>query len=300
LSSADQRHLVLEEVQANPIPTERTLLFRAHQSNTTIQLGIYDSFACETSFGDQYQQQKSVEDFISSLGNHLGKTEREKEAGEPWETMFTSTSPRLDWTVHLTEQKWRKQEKQGMEDHVGFVTFDLQKLSETPDLTVLRVANVLRFLETRGKSRLIPFQYRKWAKNCDEYVLVGRNIQHSMLQISPWTKLQSMPIINDCFSYAYTLKRYDELWDAFMDEQSKRELGEACDMVVESAKTLADQKADDDAELVQNLVELIIKPGVRFWGIKTLSTDVEIKAGCKRMLEDELVVGMSRMSVRES
>lgn len=113
-----------------------------------------------------------------------------------------------------------------------------------------------------------------------------------MLQLSPWSDLRDMRIINSDFCFAYTLKTYDELWGAFMDR--------LCEMVVESGKMLAGQKADDDAELVQHLVELILKRGVWFWGIKTHSTGAKIRSGCERMLKNELVLGMSQISVQDS
>ncbi|KAF2844064.1 hypothetical protein T440DRAFT_523789 [Plenodomus tracheiphilus IPT5] len=86
----------LEEVRVDPIPTERTLLFRAHQQADPGQSGAYKSPALAASFDDRYRRKKSVQGFLSSLGRHLGKTERETKLGRQLPTRFTSTSPRLN------------------------------------------------------------------------------------------------------------------------------------------------------------------------------------------------------------
>jgi hypothetical protein len=66
-------------------------------------------------------------------------------------------------------------------------------------------------------------------------------------------------------------------------------------MVVDSAKEIAGQEASE-VELVRDLVRLILEPGIWFWGIKTSSTEVEIKVGCEAIVEDELAVRMGGMS----
>jgi hypothetical protein len=237
-----------------------------------------------------------VNDFVLSLGNHLGKTERETKTGRRLITKFTSTSSRLDWTLHLAGKKSREQREQGEAGHVSFVIFDLQALSKTPNVTVFRVADVLDFLQTSGKSSLIPDEYQRWARNCDEYVIMGRGVEKAVVQIVPWSEIRVTPIINQHFCNAYTLKLYERFRDSAVDRRIETGFEQVCQMVVELAKTVAGHEASD-AALVQLLVKLILKPGIWFWGINTTSGQEEIRCGCKAIIENELVVKMSQVSV---
>jgi hypothetical protein len=245
---------------------------------------------------DHYRQAKSVNDFVLSLGNHLGKTERETKIGRRLITKFTSTSSGLNWTLHLAGKKSREQHEQGKAGHVSFVIFDLQALSKTPNVTVFRVADVLDFLQTSGKSSLIAEEHQRWARNCDEYVIMGRGVEKAVVQIVPWSELRVTPIINQHFRNAYTLKQYERFRDNAVDRRIETGFEQVCQMVVESAKAVAGHKASD-AALVQLLVRLILKPGTWFWGINTTSGQEEIRDGCKKIIEDELVVKMSQVSV---
>jgi hypothetical protein len=245
---------------------------------------------------NHYRQANSVNDFVLSLDGHLGKTERETKTGRRLITKFTSTSPRLDWTLHLTGKKSREQAEQEGEDHVSFVIFDLQTLSETPNVTVFRVADVLDFLQTSGKSSLILEDHQRWARNCDEYVIMGRGVEKAVVQIVPWSELRVAPIINQHFCNAYTLKLYERFRDNAADGRIEAGFEQVCKMVVESAKAVAGHKASD-AVLVKLLVRLILKPGTWFWGINTSSGQEEIRDGCKTIIENELVVKMGQISV---
>jgi hypothetical protein len=280
----------------NPIPAKRTLLFRAHQHATTDQPGEYSSTAREVLFDDQFRQQKTVRDFLVSLGRHLGKTYIRTKTGKQLRTRFTSTSSKLNWTLHLTGKKLREQQEQGLADQVSLVIFDLQTLSRTPNVTVFQVSDVLRFLEASNEPDLIEPKYREWATNCDEYVIMGQNVQEGVVQVIPWSELRWMPIINDPFCSAYTLGTYRRFRDERMDGRPEIEYAQACQAVVDSAKAIAGQRSSD-VQLVQGLVQLIMKPGLWFWGIKTGSSDAEIRDGCKAMLENELVGMMSQISV---
>jgi hypothetical protein len=100
----------------------------------------------------------------------------------------------------LTGKKSRE-----LQGQVNFVIFDLQALRQTPETTVFHVRDVLRFLETSKQMHLIPKEYQQWARNCDEYIIMGRGIEKGIVQITPWSELRWMPIIDDTFCDAYTL-----------------------------------------------------------------------------------------------
>lgn len=283
-------------VKVDPVPVKRTLLFRAHQQTARDQPGAFHARTIGVVLNDHYRQANSVNDFVLSLGKHFGKTARETKKGRRMITKFISTSSRLNWTLHLTGKKSREQDGPRNADHVNFVIFDLQALSETPNVTVFRVADVLDFLQTSGKSSLIPEGHQRWARNCDEYVIMGRGVENAVVQIVPWIELRWIPIINQHFRSAYTLKYYEQFRDEAVDRRIEMGLEQVCKMVVESAKAVAGHKASD-AALVQLLVKLILKPGTWFWGINTSSGQEEIRDGCKTIIENELVVKMSQMSV---
>jgi hypothetical protein len=66
---------------------------------------VYTSAAQVQPFNEDYRQQNSVQEFLESLGKHLGKKAEEVKTGKAIKTDFTSTSPRLEWTLHLTGKK---------------------------------------------------------------------------------------------------------------------------------------------------------------------------------------------------
>lgn len=236
-----------------------------------------------------------MQDFSSSLGRHLGKTERETKLGRKLPTRFTWRSPRLNWTLHLTGKKEREQQEREGEDQVSFLVFNLRTLSQTPNVTVFRVSDVLRFLKASSEPHLIPQNYQQWARNCDEYVIIGRGVQNAIVQFIPWLEIRWMPIINHPFRRTYTLRSYERFKDDATHKYAETQYKEVCKMVVESAKAMAGQKASE-VELVQELVILILELGMWFWGIKINSTAVEIRAGCKTILDDELAVRMGGIS----
>jgi hypothetical protein len=222
---------------------------------------------------------------------HLGKKAEEAKAGKTMKTKFTSTSPRLEWTLHLTGKKSRE-----LREQVNFVIFDLQALRQTPEMTVFRVTDVLQFLETSKQMHLIPTEYQQWARNCDEYIIMGRGIEKGIVQITPWSELRWTPIINYTFRRAYTLSSYERFRDERMGEILQTECGRACEMVVSTARIMAGQKAED-IEFVQHLVHLILRPGLWFWGIRVSEDDAEIVTGCDELLGDGLAARMSQISV---
>jgi hypothetical protein len=252
---------------------------------------VYTSAALRIPFNDDYRQRKSVQEFLKSLGMHLGKKVEEAKAGKKMKTKFTSTSPRLEWTLHLTGKKSRE-----LQEQVNFVIFDLQALRLTPETTVFRITDVLRFLETSKQTHLIPTEYQQWARNCDEYIIMGRGIEKGIVQITPWSELRWTPIINYTFCHAYTLSSYERFRNNHMAGISQTEYGQACEMIVSSARMMAGQKAKD-IEFVQHLVHLILKPGLWFWGIQVSGDDARILKGCEELLGDGLAAQMSQTSV---
>ena len=232
-----------------------------------------------------------MQDFLKSLGMHLGKNAEEAKARKAMRTKFTSTSPRLEWTLHLTGKKSR-----GLHEQVNFVIFDLQALRQTPETTVFRVMDVLRFLETSKQTHLISTEYQQWARNCDEYVIMGRGIEKGIVQITPWSELRWTPIINDTFCRAYTLSLYERFQHERMGEIIQTECGQACEMVASTARIMAGQKTED-IEFVQHIVHLILKPGLWFWGIQVSEDDAEIVKECDELLGDGLAARMSQISV---
>ncbi|CAN9407359.1 unnamed protein product [Alternaria alternata] len=201
---------------------------------------------------------------------------------------FKDTERALDWAG------WKKSRE--LHEQVNFVIFDLQALRQTPETTVFRVTDVLRFLETSKQTHLIPTEYQQWARNCDEYVIMGRGIEKGIVQITPWSELRWTPIINDTFCRAYTLSLYERFQHERMGGILRTECRQACEMVVSTARIMAGQKTED-IEFFQHLVHLILKPGLRFWGIQVSEDDAEIVKECDELLGDGLAARMSQISV---
>lgn len=243
---------------------------------------------------EHYKNGKTVDEFLIAFGRHLGKTELEKQTSRRSTPDFTSTSSRLEWTLHLTGRKSQERSEQAAAGPVSFVVFDFQAVDAAPDINVFRASDVLDYLDKSGKSDLIPQRYQQWARNCDEYILMGRGVEKAVVQVVPWSELRWIPIINDQFRKAYTLKTYEHFRDNAVDRQVETELGQVCKTVVGSAISIAGRKADD-VELVQLMVELITAPGMWFWGIRTTISDADIRNGCDAILQDRLAVKMGQL-----
>jgi hypothetical protein len=94
---------------------------------------------------------------------------------------------------------------------------------------------------------LIPAEYQQWARNCDEYIFMGREVEKGVVQIIHWADLRWRSSINDPFCDTYTLSTYELFQDDRMSGRPQKEYGQACEMVVSSARILAGQKADGAA-----------------------------------------------------
>ncbi|KAF3004329.1 hypothetical protein E8E13_009420 [Curvularia kusanoi] len=285
----------LAAIKVDETPSQRTLLFRAHNQPATDQSGSYTSAALRIPFDDDYRQRYSVQEFLKSLGMHLGKRTEETKSGRMMETTFTSTSPKLEWALHLTGQKARAF-KENVNVQVDFVIFDLQALRRAPQTHVFRVEDVLRFLETSNQTNLILADYQDWARACDEYLIMGRGIEKGIVQITPSWKVLSTPIIVGEFHRSFTLGLYKKFLKGRVGGIPQTNYEQACKDVVLTAKVMAGQKSKD-IEFVQHLVSLILKPELSFWGIRVSRGDAEIAKGCEGLLEDGLVAQMSQISI---
>jgi hypothetical protein len=94
---------------------------------------------------------------------------------------------------------------------------------------------------------------------------MGNGIEKGIVQIISWPELRSMLIVLDPFCIAITLSIYGQWRDDRMNSRCETEYGEACEMVVRSAKTIAGEEAID-MEFVKKIIELILEPGLWFWG----------------------------------
>lgn len=88
---------------------------------------------------------------------------------------------------------------------------------------------------------------------------MGSGIEKGIVQIISWPELRSMPIFLDPFCIAFTLSIYGQWRDDRMNSRRETGYGEACEMVVRSAKTIAGEGAVD-MESAKKIVELIWEP----------------------------------------
>lgn len=211
----------------------------------------------------------SFDEFIVDLANHLGKTQKE-EGGEKIETYFVSMSPILEWTIHTVGKKKRKITQ---DEDVGLAIFDVKKLRQNSRTTIFRVSHVLEFLISQGKDFLIPAKAQKWARNCDEYVSVGKIPDNGLVRWVTWAELSSpsVTILPACFFRAYTLALYRN-W--IEDQCVELEVEDVCNRILNFGKALAGPQDD----LLLPLIKLVLKPGIGFWGMRTATGDDAIES----------------------
>jgi hypothetical protein len=221
---------------------------------------------------------------------HLGKTREEEERGEKIETSFVSMSPMLEWTIHTTGQEW-KGIGQVADEVAGLAIFDVETLWQTSDTTIFRVSDVLDFLANRGKGQLIARDLQKWARNCDEYVSMGEIPDDGLVRWVAWEELSTSPtrLFADCFVKAYTLAKYREWIDI-----QRVELEDICQRILEFGKVLAGLQDD---LLLLPLTELILRPGILFWGFETNSPENTIKARIHILVDETALQKLSRLSI---
>jgi hypothetical protein len=228
---------------------------------------------------------------VKALATHLGKTQVQKETGVKQETTFTSLSPILEWALHTTKNKWSDN---NADERACLVVFDMERLREIQDVALFRVSDVIRFLESQNQLHVISSQLRDWARNCDEYVTMGKKVKDAVVRVIPWSELRYMPIINSEFIRAYTLWRYCE----WRDERSYQVYSaeEVGGFIVQSAKVLAGEESFSSG-LTRKMMQLIVKPEVSFWGINTAAGVEEIMERCEDLFEGDMVESMSQVSL---
>ena len=222
---------------------------------------------------------------------HMGKTQLQKSTGVKQDTVFTSMSPIVEWALHTTKNKWSDN---NADERASLVVFDIRRLREIQGVALFRISDVIRFLESENQVNLINTQWRDWAKNCDEYLTMGRAVEDAVVRVIPWTALMSMPIINNQFVKAYTLGRYCQWRDERDYEVHGRD--EVGTMVILSAKILAGHDVPDGG-IVRQMVELILKPGVSFWGINTGASGKDVISACEEIFQQEIIKDLSQTSL---
>lgn len=227
--------------------------------------------------------------FAAFLTEHLGKLRKEGETGHKVETCFLSLSPSLEWTVHTTGQRSRKSK---VEETIGLAIFDTEKLRQTSGLTVFRVSSILDFLHHQGKGRLIPQKLQQWARNCDEYVLMGRVNSNELVRWIPWIELSASGFLASSFHSAYTLAKYCEWRDAEYSERDYDSAEEVCRSVVEFGKIIAGPSAG----LLLPIIELILRPGLRFWDWK-VKTAAVVEAKIHESINEAILMSISRLEI---
>jgi len=204
-------------------------------------------------------------------------------------TSFVSMSPILEWTIHTTGQK-RNGRNQTVDENTGLAIFHADKLRKTSDTTIFRVSSVLDFLASQGKGDLIEQELQVWARNCDEYVAMGRIPDDCLVRWVQSKEIVTLPILgfpND-FTTAYTLGVYR------MRRSSKRiELDLLCQNVIDSAKVLVGAQHD----LLSLIVNLLLRPGVQFWGFNVSSIEEDIVTAKIQALVEEMA--LPRLSTLE-
>lgn len=238
--------------------------------------------------------------FISLMEMHLGITQRERRIGRRHPSIYTSMSPILEWTIHVTKKKSVENIADADADadageRTCLVIFNIRKLRAMQDVAIFRISDVVRYLESQKQLQLIDPHLQEWAENCDEYLTMGSAVENAVIRVIPWSHLYSMPIINELFIRTYTLRKYREWKDQgyypLCDEE------EVSNIVVTSAMVLAGHDAQN-AWMVPQMVNLILKPEVSFWGINTNASGTAVEDACKMAIsQQELVQNLARTSV---
>jgi len=234
-------------------------------------------------FDLEFRRTVSIDEFAAFLAEHLNKTQERRE------TCFLSMSPMLEWTMHTAGQSQRGI-GQVADEVAGLAVFDVKKLRQTSDTTIFRVSDVLDCLADRGKGHLIARNLQKWARNCDEYVSMGRTPDDGLVRWVAWEELSTSPapLFSDCFVKAYTLAKYRE----WIDTQHI-ELEDICQKIIGFGKVLAGPRDD----LLLPLIELILKPGIHFWGFETNSSEDIVKAKIRALVDEAALPNLSRLSI---
>lgn len=265
-------------------PSGPDYLFRAHKHVGTSQ----PIFVSELNipFDLEFRRAFSIDKFAVLLNKHLTKSKTERTTREKIKTPFVSLSSSLHWTIHTAGQKWKDRDA---EEAVGLAIFDVKKMRQTSDTTIFRVSDVIESLTSQGRGDLISGEAKVWAGNCDEYVSMGGIHDSGLVRWVLWEELYSSPakILSDCFLKAYTLGKYRQ----WMQEQQV-ELENICQRIVGFAKVIAGPRDD----LLSTLIELILEPGIQFWGFETESSE-DVRDRALALVNELTLDKLSRLSI---
>jgi hypothetical protein len=119
---------------------------------------------------------------------------------------------------------------------------------------------------------------------------VGKIPDDGLVRWVTWEELSSpsVTIFPDCFLRAYTLAIYRK-WV----EEQYIELEDVCNRIVKFGKALAGPQGD----LLSPLIQLILKPGIQFWGFRTASAKDAIEARIRVIIDDMALEQLSRLSI---
>jgi hypothetical protein len=280
--------IVLHNVNIETAPSDPEYLFRAHRYVGPGQ-PIFEP-ELDAPFDLEFKRTTSVDGFVEFLAQHLKKTQEEKNTGNKVETCFLSMSPVLEWTIHATVQKWRNSV---LDESVGLAVFDVKKLRQNSGLTVFRVSDILTFLASQGKEQSIPWNIQEWAQNCDEYVSMGKDYRRGPYRWVPCTELWASPMLSNRFFNAYTLGVYRQWRAEVYNDRECTKVEDVCQKVVEFGKLLAGPRDS----ILLSFVELLLKPGIQFWELKTDAPEEVIRARCQELVDQVTIDGIARMRI---
>jgi hypothetical protein len=108
-----------------------------------------------------------------------------------------------------------------------------------------------------------------------------------------WKELYlSLPnsLSKKCFERAYTLGKYREWMQEIQEEHI--ELEDICQRIVKFGKVLAGQQDD----LLFPLIELVLRPGIQFWGFTTESSE-DVVAKIRALVDEAALQKLSGLSI---
>lgn len=138
---------------------------------------------------------------------------------------------------------------------------------------------------------MIPQDVSRWAKNCDEYVSVGKIPDNGLVRWVKWKELYPSPvtIISSTFVWSYTIK-------VFRDEvvQQTLEIDDICGRIINLGRVLAGPHDN----LILPLALLILKPTIRFWGFSTEMSDDVIETRIHDLLDDTAAEKIVKLNIK--
>ncbi|KAL5408046.1 hypothetical protein PMIN04_011535 [Paraphaeosphaeria minitans] len=153
-------------------------------------------------------------------------------------------------------------------------------------LEVFRISDVLRYLEKRNQAHGIDEELQKWTRNCDEYIAVGTLSKYQLIRSIPWKVLRRMPLLTDTFHRAYTLEIYRQWCTEMCNRHGNVEKDQVFSRTLESARIIAG-KERENFKRVAEMIDLILEPGLFFWGIDTDVTEDDVRLGCIALLKED-------------